>query len=241
MNIISVTNEAFAPYLPLCGGDTLFLCAPGRYALGAQENGRAAGLLLYTLSETGAVLNRLAWSQNFSEDVGRALLEAFWERLQEQDCFLASALLGEEEHEQLGGILTQAGFFPMREEGRCWEFPVGSLHLGGVPAKNPGLLSLEEAYVPQDLVPNLPDVDLNVFTLHQVYAFYGIRLARGEQSLSISRLDAAEARLLDVDPHRGVLTLQCVNYDDSGRAVEFTRTHIRGDKCELNVRFQREV
>lgn len=102
-------------------------------------------------------------------------------------------------------------------------------------------LSLEEAYVPQDLVPNLPDVDLNVFTLHQVYAFYGIRLARWEQSLSISRLDAAEARLLDVDPHRGVLTLQCVNYDDSGRAVEFTRTHIRGDKCELNVRFQREV
>ena len=83
-------------------------------------------------------------------------------------------------------------------------------------------------------------MDLNVFTLHQVYAFYGIRLARGEQSLSISRLDAAEARLLDVDPHRGVLTLQCVNYDDSGRAVEFTRTHIRGDKCELNVHFRRE-
>ena len=153
MNIISVTNEAFAPYLPLCGGDTLFLCAPGRYALGAQENGRAAGLLLYTLSETGAVLNRLAWSQDFSEDVGRALLEAFWERLQEQDCFLASALLGEEEHDQLGGILTQAGFFPMREEGRCWEFPVGSLHLGGVPAKKTGLLSLEEA----------PDILLNRF------------------------------------------------------------------------------
>ena len=100
-------------------------------------------------------------------------------------------------------------------------------------------LSLEEAYVPQDLVPNLPDVDLNVFTLHQVYAFYGIRLARGEQSLSISRLDPSEARLLDAEPHWGVLTLQCVNYDDSGRAVEFTRTHIRGDKCELNVHFHR--
>ena len=101
-------------------------------------------------------------------------------------------------------------------------------------------LSLEEAYVPRDLVPNLPNVDLNVFSLHQVYAFYGIRLVRGEQSLSISRLDSAEARLLDVDAHRGVLTLQCVNYDAQGRAIECTRSHIRGDKCELNVHFQRE-
>ena len=100
-------------------------------------------------------------------------------------------------------------------------------------------LSLEEAYVPQNLVPNLPDVDLNVFSLHQVYAFYGIRISRGEQSLSISRLDSAEARLLDVDAHRGVLTLQCVSYDAQGQAVEFTRSHIRGDKCDFHVHFHR--
>ena len=102
-----------------------------------------------------------------------------------------------------------------------------------------GALSLEEAYVPQNLVPNLPDVDLNVFSLHQVYAFYGIRISRGEQSLSISRLDSAEARLLDVDAHRGVLTLQCVSYDAQGRAVEFARSHIRGDKCDFHVHFHR--
>ena len=100
-------------------------------------------------------------------------------------------------------------------------------------------LSLEEAYVPQNLVPNLPDVDLNVSALHQVYAFYGIRISRGEQSLSISRLDSAEARLLDVDAHRGVLTLQCVSYDAQGQAVEFARSHIRGDKCDFHVHFHR--
>ena len=43
-------------------------------------------------------------------------------------------------------------------------------------------LSLEEAYIPQWLVPNLADVDLNVFPLHEVYEFYGIHLLRGEQS-----------------------------------------------------------
>lgn len=64
-------------------------------------------------------------------------------------------------------------------------------------------LSLEEAYIPQWLVPNLADVDLNVFPLHEVYEFYGIHLLRGEQSLGITRLDSPDARLLDVDPRRG--------------------------------------
>ena len=41
-------------------------------------------------------------------------------------------------------------------------------------------LSLEEAYIPQWLVPNLADVDLNVFPLHEVYEFYGIHLLRGD-------------------------------------------------------------
>lgn len=112
-------------------------------------------------------------------------------------------------------------------------------------------LSLEEIYIPQWLVPNLADVDLNVFPLHDVYEFYGVCLVRGEQSLSITRLDSPDARLLDVDPRRGVLTLQCVSFGISGHAenfsemseterpVEFTRTHIRSDKCDLSVHFHR--
>ena len=112
-------------------------------------------------------------------------------------------------------------------------------------------LSLEEVYVPQWLVPNLPDVDLGVFPLHEVYEFYGIHLLRGEQNLGITRLDSPDARLLDVDPRRGVLTLQCVSYGSTDRAggspaareeerpVEFVRAHIRADKCDLSVRFRR--
>ena len=112
-------------------------------------------------------------------------------------------------------------------------------------------LSLEEVYVPQWLVPNLPDVDLGVFSLHEVYEFYGVHLLRGVQSLGITRLDSQDARLLDVDPRRGVLTLQCVSYGSPERSdgapaapedeqpVEFVRTHIRADKCDLSVHFHR--
>ena len=69
--------------------------------------------------------------------------------------------------------------------------------------------------------------------------------------MGITRLDSPDARLLDVDPRRGVLTLQCVRYGSPERAdgapggpgdeqpVVFTRTHIRVDKCDRIVHFHR--
>ena len=34
--------------------------------------------------------------------------------------------------------------------------------------------------------------------------------------------------------------LSSVSYDEEGRAVEFTRSYTRGDKCTFSVRYQRE-
>ena len=82
-------------------------------------------------------------------------------------------------------------------------------------------VSQEETYIPEAL-------------------FYGIRVARREQSLEITELDPMDARLLNVEPGRGVLVLSSVSYDEEGRAVEFTRSYTRGDKCTFSVRYQRE-
>ena len=65
-------------------------------------------------------------------------------------------------------------------------------------------------------------------------------MARREQSLEITELDPMDARLLNVEPGRGVLVLSSVSYDEEGRAVEFTRSYTRGDKCTFSVRYQRE-
>lgn len=101
-------------------------------------------------------------------------------------------------------------------------------------------VSLEETYIPEALVPNLKDIDLRVFSVYEACRFSGVQVIRGEQSLEITELDPTDARLLNMDPKRGVLTFQCVSYDDADRAVEFTRTYTRGDRCMFNVRYQRE-
>ena len=101
-------------------------------------------------------------------------------------------------------------------------------------------VSQEETYIPEALLPNLKQVDLGVFSVYEALEFYGIRVARREQSLEITELDPMDARLLNVEPGRGVLVLSIVSYDEEGRAVEFTRSYTRGDKCTFSVRYQRE-
>ena len=80
-------------------------------------------------------------------------------------------------------------------------------------------VSQEETYIPEALLPNLKQVDLGVFSVYEALEFYGIRVARREQSLEITELDPMDARLLNVEPGRGVLVLSSVSYDEEGRAV----------------------
>ena len=156
------------------------------------------------LAETYGI-HRLSVRSAISALIGEGLLKS----VQGKGIFVVGEKLAQD-LETAGGFEQTLKESAQRSETRLLikaARPAGTLYAGrlGCPPEEPLFyvkrlylldgepLSLEEAYVPQDLVPNLPDVDLNVFTLHQVYAFYGIRLARGEQSLSISRLDAAEA------------------------------------------------
>jgi GntR family transcriptional regulator len=100
-------------------------------------------------------------------------------------------------------------------------------------------ISLDDIYIPEALVPNLKNVDLGVFSIHEALEFYGIRVARREQSLEITRLERMDARVLGVDSNCGVLDFRCVSYDELGRAVEYKRTYTRGDKCTFSVRYQK--
>lgn len=100
-------------------------------------------------------------------------------------------------------------------------------------------VSLEETYIPEALVPNLKHVDLGVFSIYEACEFYGILVVGGKQSLEITELDPADARILNVEPGRSVLAFRCVSYDERGQAVEFTRTYTRGDRCTFSVHFER--
>src|SRR5699024_10819008 len=60
------------------------------------------------------------------------------------------------------------------------------------------VVSIEEIYVVDELVPRLEGIDLSVFSLYEVYEFYGIKLKEAQQTLELVRLNKKEAKLLDL-------------------------------------------
>jgi GntR family transcriptional regulator len=99
-------------------------------------------------------------------------------------------------------------------------------------------ISLEEVYIPKYVVPKLEEIDLGVFSIYEVYDFYGINLTRAWQTLDLTKLEQRDARMLGIDVDLSVMLFECISYDDKERVIEFSRTYTRGDKVNFSVHFQ---
>lgn len=100
-------------------------------------------------------------------------------------------------------------------------------------------VALEEIFIPAYIVPGFGEVDINVFSIFDVYEWNGVRPVRGEQTLTISRLDPAAAHLIGLEGDAAVMRFSGVIYDQNGRAVEFSRSYTRNDRCDFIVHFKR--
>lgn len=99
--------------------------------------------------------------------------------------------------------------------------------------------SLDEIFIPKYVIPKLEGIDLNVFSIYEVYDLYNINLTWAYQTLDIITLDQRDARMLDIDDTTPVMLFECTSYDDAKRIIEFSRTYTRGDKCKFNVKFNK--
>lgn len=101
-------------------------------------------------------------------------------------------------------------------------------------------VSIEDIYIPCEILSDLDSIDLNVFSLFDIYKFYGITLDKAWQTLSVTTLDAKDARILKVKPDTSLMMFECVTRDDKGKVVEFSRSYTRSDKASFTVHYQRE-
>ncbi|WP_040345600.1 GntR family transcriptional regulator [Neobacillus bataviensis] len=100
-------------------------------------------------------------------------------------------------------------------------------------------ISIEEIFIPQYVVPKLEGIDLSVFSLGEVYNFYGIQINHAVQSLDLTKLEQKDKRFLGIDTDLAVMLLESTNYDVKERVIEYNRTYARSDKCNFNVNFHR--
>jgi GntR family transcriptional regulator len=97
-------------------------------------------------------------------------------------------------------------------------------------------LLLEEVSLPASRFPGLLSEDLESGSLYEILADrYGARIIRTREALEPVLLRAREARLLEVPPGRPALLIEGVAFLANGTPVEFSRSHVRGDRTRYYV------
>lgn len=102
-------------------------------------------------------------------------------------------------------------------------------------------VSIEDIFVPYNRISNLDEVDLNVFSLYDIYKFNNIQLLNAWQTLSVTNLDAKDARILQIKPETKVMLFECVSRDINNKVIEFSRAFTRSDKASFTVHYHREI
>lgn len=98
-------------------------------------------------------------------------------------------------------------------------------------------LSLERTVVPLVRFPRLEGIDLGVFSLYEVFGFYGKVVDATSEHLDIAELSVHDAHFLGVEPGGPAMAYDCISYDQDGEAIEHTRTLRRGDLGFYTVRY----
>lgn len=99
--------------------------------------------------------------------------------------------------------------------------------------------SLEKILFPTYVLPDPAPLQLSVFSLYDLYAYHGINLSKGRQTLSQTRLPRNDARALGIDDETSVLLFECESEDDRGRIIEFTRTYTLAEVASFRVHYAR--
>lgn len=100
--------------------------------------------------------------------------------------------------------------------------------------------SLEEAYIPCDIVPNLDEVDLSVFSKYDMFCWNKHKPNVGEQTLKITKVDKVRANYLGIKPDKPILKFSYLIKESGGRVIEYSRNFVISDNAEFVVEFRND-
>ena len=100
-------------------------------------------------------------------------------------------------------------------------------------------LSVQTAYLPQTLCPDLEENDLSVSLYRLLEGRYGLRLWTGHETLRARGATAEEARLLQTKKGAPLMYCERTTYCSTGTAVEYLEAAWRGDRYDFKVTLTR--
>ena len=97
-------------------------------------------------------------------------------------------------------------------------------------------MSLEQIFVPEDVLPQLKDVNSSVFSMMDIFTFYGIEVCNMRQTIELITKGLSKTRkMLGVPEDVALIMMECSYRDRDGRMIELSRSFIRSDKCSFCI------
>jgi GntR family transcriptional regulator len=108
------------------------------------------------------------------------------------------------------------------------------LHIKRVRRADGVPLAILENYLPEEFT-DLSEEDLSQRGLYEILRGRGVSIRVARQNIGARRATLAESRLLQIDRHDPVLTMDRTAYDNSGSAVEFGHHAYRPDLYSFEI------
>jgi GntR family transcriptional regulator len=97
-------------------------------------------------------------------------------------------------------------------------------------------LSFEQIFVPEDILPQLKEVNSSVFSMMDIFTFYGIEVCSMRQNMELVTKGLSKIRkILGAPDDVALIMMECSYRDRDGRMIEFSRSFIRSDKCSFRI------
>ena len=101
-------------------------------------------------------------------------------------------------------------------------------------------VALEEIYIPEKILPSYGDVDIELFSIYDIFTWNGLRPTDADQTLRVLFLEPSRAKLINLTADQAVMELSNLTRDAKGQKIEFTRNYVRPDKTEFFTHYAKE-
>ena len=101
-------------------------------------------------------------------------------------------------------------------------------------------VALEEIYIPEKILPSYGDVDIELFSIYDIFTWNGLRPTDADQTLRVLFLEPSRAKLINLTSEQAVMELSNLTRYEKGQKIEFARNYVRPDKIEFFTHYAKE-
>jgi GntR family transcriptional regulator len=100
-------------------------------------------------------------------------------------------------------------------------------------------VAILSSYLPEDLVPNLIDVEFKNNSLYKTLeGIYGFRLREADEVIEAGSINPKDAKWLEVPKMTPILVVKRLTYLDTGRVIEKLTALYRSDRFKYQVKLE---